>query len=65
MAARSGKNGNISPLHGTLLFKPAGQKFARNCSIGFTVFEIFVIFHISTKSSNKVAIIHLYIEQQL
>ena len=30
-----------------------------------TVCEIFVIFHIFTKSSNKVAITHLYIEQQL
>ena len=29
------------------------------------VCEIFVIFHIFTKSSNKVAITHLYIEQQL
>ena len=29
------------------------------------VFEIFVIFHIFTKSSNKVAITHLYIEQQV
>ena len=29
------------------------------------VCEIFVIFHIFTKSSNKVAITHLYIEKQL
>ena len=29
------------------------------------VFEIFVIFHIFTKGSNKVAITHLYIEQQV
>ena len=31
--------------------------------LSLTVFEIFVIFHIFTKSSNKVAITHLYIEQ--
>ena len=30
-----------------------------------TVFKIFVIFHILTRSSNKVAITHLYIEQQV
>ena len=29
------------------------------------VFEIFVIFHIFTKSSNKVTITHMYIEQQV
>ena len=34
-------------------------------ALSLTVFEIFVIFHIFTKSSNKVAITHLYIEQQL
>ena len=33
--------------------------------VAITVCEIFVIFHIFTKSSNKVAITHLYIEQQL
>ena len=31
-------------------------------ALSLTVFEIFVIFHIFTKSSNKVAITHLYIE---
>ena len=34
-------------------------------ALSLTVCEIFVIFHIFTKSSNKVAITHLYIEQQL
>ena len=34
-------------------------------ALSLTVFEIFVIFHIFTKSSNKVAITHLYIEQQV
>ena len=34
-------------------------------AISIMTFEIFVIFHIFTKSSNKVAITHLYIEQQL
>ena len=34
-------------------------------ALSLTVFEIFVIFHVFTKSSNKVAITHLYIEQQL
>ena len=64
MAAKSGENGNFSPLHRILLYYPMGQKFARNHS-SLTVCEIFVIFHIFTKSSNKVAITHLYIEQQL
>ena len=31
-------------------------------ALSLTVFEIFVIFHIFTKSSNKIAITHLYIE---
>ena len=34
-------------------------------TLSLTVCEIFVIFHIFTKSSNNVAITHLYIEQQL
>ena len=34
-------------------------------TLSLTIFEIFVISHIFTKSSNKVAITHLYIEQQL
>ena len=34
-------------------------------ALSLTVFEIFVIFHIFTKSSNKVAITHFYIEQQV
>ena len=34
-------------------------------ALSLTVCKIFVIFHIFTKSSNKVAITHLYIEQQL
>ena len=34
-------------------------------ALSLTVSEIFVIFHIFTKISNKVAITHLYIEQQL
>ena len=34
-------------------------------ALSLTVCEIFVIFHIFTKSSNKVAITHLCIEQQL
>ena len=34
-------------------------------ALSLTVCEIFVIFHIFTKSSNKVPITHLYIEQQL
>ena len=34
-------------------------------ALSLTVCEIFVIFHIFTKSSNKVAITNLYIEQQL
>ena len=34
-------------------------------ALSLMTFEIFVIFHIFTKSSNKVAITHLYIEQQL
>ena len=33
--------------------------------LSLTVCEIFVIFHIFTKSSNKVAITHLYIKQQV
>ena len=33
--------------------------------LSLTVCEIFVIFHIFTKSSNKVAITYLCIEQQL
>ena len=31
-------------------------------ALSLTVFEMFVIFHIFTKSSNKIAITHLYIE---
>ena len=34
-------------------------------ALSLTVCNIFMIFHIFTKSSNKVAITHLYIEQQL
>ena len=34
-------------------------------ALSLTVCEIFVTLHIFTKSSNKVAITHLYIEQQL
>ena len=34
-------------------------------ALSLMVFEIFVIFHIFTKSSNKVAITYLYIEQQV
>ena len=34
-------------------------------TLSLTVFDIFVIFHIFTKSSNKIVITHLYIEQQL
>ena len=34
-------------------------------ALSLTVWEIFLIFHIFTKSSNKIAITHLYIEQQL
>ena len=34
-------------------------------ALSLKVCEIFVIFHIFTKSSNKVAITHLYNEQQL
>ena len=34
-------------------------------ALSLMTFEIFVIFHIFTRSSNKVAITHLYIEQQL
>ena len=37
----------------------------KNWKVAIMVCEIFVIFHIFTKSSNKVAITHLYIEQQL
>ena len=35
MAAKSGENPNFTPLHRTLLYYPAGQKFARNCSISY------------------------------
>ena len=35
MAAKSGKNRNFSPLHGTLLYYPVGQKFTQNRSISY------------------------------
>ena len=40
-------------------------KTSLEIALSLTVFEIFVIFHIFTRSSNKVAITHLYTEQQL
>ena len=43
MAAESGENLNFPPLHRTLLYHPAGQKFAQNRSIcyGFQDIETF------------------------
>ena len=41
------------------MYNPVGQKFAPNCSISYGLRDIFDIF---SKSSNKVAITHLYIE---
>ena len=40
MAPKSGENWNFSPLHRTLLYYPAGQKFARNRSILYGVWDI-------------------------
>ena len=65
MAAKSGENGNFCPLHSILLYYSVGQKFARNCSVSYGLRDICDFFHISTKSSNKVAITHLYIELQV
>ena len=65
MAAKSGENWNFSPLHRILLYYPVGQKFTQNRSISYSFWDICDFFHISTKSSNKVAITHLYIEQQV
>ena len=51
--------------HRILLKYPVGQKFAQNRSICYGFRDICDFFPISTKSSNKVAITHLYIEQQV
>ena len=61
MAAKSGENWNF-PLW---VSYPVGQKFARNRSISYGFRDVCDFFHISTKSSNKVAITHLFIEQQV
>ena len=62
MAAKSGENQNFYLEYSstTLLVKNSLE-----IALSLTVFEIFVIFHIFTKNSNKVAITHLYIEQQV
>ena len=48
MAAKSGENPNFTPLHRTLLYYPAGQKFARNRSISYDFRDIYT-FSFSTK----------------
>ena len=35
MAAKSGENLNLSPLHRILLYHPMGQQFAQNRSISY------------------------------
>ena len=40
MATESGEKLNFSPLHRTLLYHPAGQKFARNRSISYSFQDI-------------------------
>ena len=41
MAAKNGENFNFSTLHSTLLYYPAGQKFAQNWSISYHFEDIF------------------------
>ena len=43
MAAKSGKNPNFTPLHRTLLYYPASQKFTRNSSISYGFRDIHTI----------------------
>ena len=49
MATKSSENWNFSPLHRTLFYYPAGQKFARNRSISYGFREIHT-FHFPLKS---------------
>ena len=64
MAAKSGKNW-IFPLHIGYSCTSLWIKNSLEIALSLTVFEIFVIFHIFTKSNNKVAITYLFIEQQV
>ena len=56
---------NLFPFSIGYCYTTLWVKNSLKIALPLTVCEIFVIFHIFTKSSNKVAITHLYIEQQL
>ena len=49
MAAKSGENWNFTPLHRTLLYYLAGQKFARNLSISYGFRDIHTFSFFSAK----------------
>ena len=56
---------NFFPLYIGHSCTTLGVKNSLEIALSLTFFEIFVIFHIFTNSSNEVAITHLYTEQHL
>ena len=54
-----------SPFCTVICYTTLQLKNLLEITLSLTVSEIFVIFHIFTKSTTKVAITHLYVEQQV